>query len=204
MGPSVGLSRSVVPPTPRKANDEPGRLMLGTVKRSCPCAPAYCNDATVFRAISRSSVTVQKVILGAFKRLSMARTRKLGSTAVPVVPPSTGPKLFTTNGIVPNSAPVGEGVVATCVGMAKLALSWKNGETAKKRRSKVMPKLARRVVLRLRPVQQPAPPPVKSQAKPTRGAMLLVSRLKNDLLVSTLVLAKAAPVKVPGAATAPL
>src|SRR5215470_11558068 len=67
-----------------------------------------------------------------------------------------------------------------------------------------MPKLPRRVVLRLRPVQQPAPPPVKSQAKPTRGAMLSLSRWKIDLLVSTPVLAKAAPVKVPGAANAPL
>src|SRR5215510_8646491 len=67
-----------------------------------------------------------------------------------------------------------------------------------------MPKLARRVVLRLRPVQQPAPPPVKSQAKPMRGAMLSESRWKNDLLVSTPVLVKVAPVKVPGAANAPL
>src|SRR5215813_13098889 len=134
MGPSVGLSRSVgvVVGVGRKVNAEPGRLMLETVKRSCPCAPAYCNDATVFRAISRSSDTVQKVILGASKSLSTPRTRKLGNTAVPVAPPSTGPKLFVVNGTVPNSPTPGggTGVPATCVGMPNKALSWKNGETA--------------------------------------------------------------------------
>src|SRR6266545_1545254 len=132
-GPSVELSRAVdVNPAPRKVDAEPGRLILETVKRSCPCAPAYCKDATVFRAISRSSVTVQKLILGASIFLSMPRTRKLGSTAVPVVPPSSGPKLFVVNGIGAISPPPGggENVPATCVGMAKLAPSWANGETA--------------------------------------------------------------------------
>src|SRR6266545_3280776 len=133
-GPSVVLSRAVgvVVGVGRKVNAEPGRLILETVKRSCPCAPAYCKDATVFRAISRSSVTVQKLILGASIFLSMPRTRKLGSTAVPVVPPSSGPKLFVVNGIGAISPPPGggENVPATCVGMAKLAPSWANGETA--------------------------------------------------------------------------
>src|SRR5215467_4799347 len=136
MGPSPVLSRSVVPPTPRKANDEPGRLILETVKRSCPCAPAYCNDATVLWAISRSSATVQKVILGASMSLSMLRTRKLGSTAAPVTP--SGPKLLgtvapaavLTSGIGAMVVPVvARGVPATSVGTPKLELNWKNGET---------------------------------------------------------------------------
>src|SRR5215468_8381441 len=80
-GPSAALSRSVdnVVGVGRKVIAEPGRLILETVKRSCPCAPAYCNDATVLWAISRSSATVQKVILGASTSLSMPRTRRLGN-----------------------------------------------------------------------------------------------------------------------------
>src|SRR5215813_14494079 len=99
MGPSVGLSRSVgvVVGVGRKVNAEPGLLMLETVKRSCPCAPAYCNDATVLRAISRSSDTVQKVILGASKSLSMPRTRRLGNgVVVPGGKAASGPKLLGT------------------------------------------------------------------------------------------------------------
>src|SRR5262245_52161971 len=123
-GPSAGLSRSVGTPTPRKANAEPGRLTLASVKRSCPCAPAYCKDATVFRAISRSSATVQKVILGASRRLSMPRTKKPGNVGAAAVP--SGPKLLGTvapaliSGIVATpDAPV---VPATNVGMPKLNL----------------------------------------------------------------------------------
>src|SRR5262245_10552489 len=138
MGPSPGLSRSVRPAVGvKKANAEPGRLILATVKRSCPCAPAYCNDSTVFLAISRSTATVQKVILGASKSLSMPRTRRLGNTVVPVTP--SGPKLLgpvapvLTSGIavVGIIAPVvDKGVPATSVGTPKLAPNWKNGETA--------------------------------------------------------------------------
>src|SRR5262249_56978085 len=112
----------------------PGRLILATVKRSCPCAPAYCNDATVLWAISRSTATVQNMILGASKFLSMPRTRKLGNTVAPVTP--SGPKLLgavapvLTSGIGPIGAPLGRDVPFTSVGMPKKALCWKNGETA--------------------------------------------------------------------------
>src|SRR5262245_59556232 len=111
----------------RKANAEPGRLILGTVKRSCPCALAYCNDATVFRAISRSSATVQKVILGASRFLSMPRTKEPGNVA----PGTSGPKLLgaVAGGVISGIVPTPE-VAVTSVGMAKLVLSWKNGETA--------------------------------------------------------------------------
>src|SRR5262249_6375219 len=138
MGPNPGLSRAsgAVVGVGRKAAAEPGALTLASEKRSCPCAPAYCNDATMFRTISRSSDTVQKLILGASKSLSTARTTKLGSVAAPGTP--SGPKLLgavtpatvLASGIGPMVAPVGRTVPFTRVGMPKLALSWKNGETA--------------------------------------------------------------------------
>src|SRR5262245_867263 len=113
----------------RKGAAEPGRLMLASVKRSCPCAPAYCKDATVFQKISRSTATVQNVSLGASRSLSMPRAKKLDN-GVPIG--ANGAKLLGVAVAVPDGSVIGPtpGVPVTSVGMAKSALVWKNGETA--------------------------------------------------------------------------
>src|SRR5215475_13483192 len=128
MGPSPVLSRAVGPPTSRKAGAEPGRLIFAIVKRSRPADPAYCKDAIVLRKISRSRVTVQKWIFGATMFLARERVRRLGANVTPGM--AGGPKLFTLSGIGGMITPLAAGVSDTSVGIAKLALSWKNGARA--------------------------------------------------------------------------
>src|SRR5262249_26479777 len=125
---SPALSRAVGDVLARKAAAEPGRLTLESVKRLRPAEPAYCNAAVVFLKTSRSSDTSQKKILGLLMSLLMARTTCPGKAAVPVVPPSSGPKLLVVSGMFPMTcAPVG--LVVNCDAIAKSELVWKKGDT---------------------------------------------------------------------------